>query len=122
MMRHPIILVVLDAHGHYAKAAPPHSYINALDFPSTRHLADYLLKLDADDELYNQYFWWKDHFYIRNSLLSGMFYRTFCSLCAVLHNPSHLKAHQVYGDVNAWWREMSGCRDISEVYNDVIKH
>lgn len=35
------------------------SYINALDFPSPKALADYLIEVAADDELYLRYFDWR---------------------------------------------------------------
>ena len=38
---------------------PPHSYINALDFKSVKHLADYLIQLDENEEEYLKYFEWK---------------------------------------------------------------
>ena len=40
----------------YAKVAPYHSYIHVDEFESPRHLAEYLHKLDKNDELYNSYF------------------------------------------------------------------
>ena len=43
----------------YAIAAPTKSYIHVDDFDSPKELADYLHKLDQDDQLYNEYFKWK---------------------------------------------------------------
>ena len=43
----------------YKRIAPPHSYIHVDDFADAKELADYLHKLDNDDNLYNQYFAWK---------------------------------------------------------------
>lgn len=114
-MRQPIILVVIDDHGNNARVAPSHSYINALDFPSIRHLADYLNVLDQNDDLYNEYFWWKEHFVVRNSLLSGMFYKTFCTLCAALHNPPTESVQKVYKDMVAWWIDSASCRSPYQV-------
>jgi len=37
-----------------------HSIIRVTDYPSARRLAEYIHKLDGDDELYEQYFQWKD--------------------------------------------------------------
>lgn len=121
----------MDVHGNHAKAAPPHSFINALDFTSVRHLADYLIKLDKNDNLYNQYFWWKDYYKINNGVLySGLHYRTFCSLCAALHNPNlhsnqhhHKKAFQqdsgsYYQNLKSWWRDGSNCKSV--VLNDTV--
>ena len=115
-----MVLVVMDAHGNHAKAAPPHSYINALDFPSIRHLADYLIELDRNDHLYNEYFWWKEHFTVRNSLLSGMFYKNFCSLCAALHNPPAQSVQKVYEDVIAWWVDDARCQKAPIISNRSI--
>lgn len=36
-----------------------HSIINTRDFPSPKALAEYLLKLNEDDEAYAKYFEWK---------------------------------------------------------------
>jgi len=113
-MRFPIVLVVLDAHSNHARAAPPHSYINALDFPSISALADYLIKLDKNDKLYNEYFWWKKHFTVKNSLLSGIFYNNFCSLCAALHNPSHQNViAKSYSDTVKWWVDDAKCKTVN---------
>ncbi|KAF2368339.1 Lipid droplet-associated hydrolase [Trinorchestia longiramus] len=50
------IVPVVYGLGAYEELAPSHSFINALDFASTRHLADYLKYLDSNDTAYNQYF------------------------------------------------------------------
>ena len=47
--------------------APPHSYINSLDFPSVSSLATYLAKVSSDDSLYASYFWWKEFYQVRTS-------------------------------------------------------
>ena len=65
-MHHNIIPIVFDFHGHHAKLALPHSYINAAQFPSVRHLIDYLHLLHKNNTLYNEYFWWKKHYVIRD--------------------------------------------------------
>ena len=43
----------------YQQKAPPKSYINVLDYESPKELAEFLLKLAADEEEYLSYFWWK---------------------------------------------------------------
>lgn len=43
----------------YAKYAPEGSYINVEDFDSPLELAKYLMFLDKDDVLYNEYFQWR---------------------------------------------------------------
>lgn len=55
MMHYPIIPIVLDVYNNYARAAPPHSYINVMDYSSMKDLADYLVLLSKNDTLYNEY-------------------------------------------------------------------
>ena len=43
----------------YARASPERSYIHVDDFAGPKELADFLHKLDQDDDLYNEYFQWK---------------------------------------------------------------
>ena len=47
----------------YARSAPFKSYIHVDDFESPKELAEYLHKLDEDDDLYNEYFKWKVKIY-----------------------------------------------------------
>ena len=107
----------MDAHGNHARVAPPHSFINVLDFPSIEALAHYLIKLDRNDTLYNEYFWWMDHYKLRNVMLyEGMHYKTYCSMCAALHNPSlhsnDRKSLPYYNDLKSWWRKTGDCKTL----------
>lgn len=43
----------------YQKQAPPDSFIHADDFDSMADLADYILKVSRDRELYDTYFKWR---------------------------------------------------------------
>lgn len=43
----------------YEEKSPKNSFIHVDDFESPKHLAEYLLKLDSNDDLYNEYFKWK---------------------------------------------------------------
>ena len=55
--RNDVLPVVMGARPEdYAAVAPPGSYIHVDDFPSPRHLAEYLHTLDAEDDKYNEYF------------------------------------------------------------------
>jgi len=115
MPQYPIIPIVMDIDNNYARAAPPHSYFNLMDFPSMKELADYLQLFSKNDTLYNEYFWWKPHFKIRNQLLDGVYYRTFCSLFAALHNPEkHANKQTLFYDNFLYWRkEKSRCRKLT---------
>ena len=61
-----MIPVVLNG-ADMSRVAPPHSYINVMDFNTTKELASYLNKLDQDDELFASYFWWRDYYTYRVS-------------------------------------------------------
>ena len=79
----------------YARVAPPHSFIHTDDFSSPKHLADYLMELDANDALYNEYFQWKG---------SGEFINTkfWCRVCAMLHE-AHSSGVRMWYDLKQWW-------------------
>ncbi|CAI6362726.1 unnamed protein product [Macrosiphum euphorbiae] len=84
----------------YERMAPRRSYLHVDDFDSPKRLAEYLRKLDADDDLYNDYFRWKG---------TGEFIDTkfFCRLCALLHDDEAPAKH--YRDLEHWWRPPGVC-------------
>lgn len=43
----------------YAAVAPHNSYVHVEEFANPEELANYLKRLDEDDNLYNSYFKWK---------------------------------------------------------------
>ena len=83
----------------YKRAAPPHSYIHVEDFDSPKELAEYLIKLDQNDDLYNEYFRWKG----TGSNINTFFW---CRVCAMLHAPR--ESHS-YRDLEKWWRGPEVC-------------
>lgn len=97
---HNVLPIVMGAHPtDYSKSAPYRSYIHVDEFESPRELAEYLHRLDNDDELYNSYFRWKG---------TGEFINTyfFCRLCAMLHDN---RPPKYYNDINQWWRGNGVC-------------
>lgn len=99
-LQHDVIPVVMGAAPEdYKRAAPPHSYIHVDDFDSPKDLADYLHKLDQNDDLFNEYFRWKG---------TGRNINTFfwCRICAMLHAPR--ESHS-YRDLERWWRGPEVC-------------
>lgn len=87
----------------YARSAPYRSYIHVDEFESPKELAEYLHRLDRDDELYNSYFRWKG---------TGEFINTYfwCRVCAMLHDE---RPPKFYKDVNEWWRGDGICTTTS---------
>jgi hypothetical protein len=105
MMHHPIIPIVFSLHEDHELIAPTHSFINAAKFENMNKLADYLIMLDNNDTLYNEYFWWKPHFQVRDSpkyTSKGM-----CHLCAALHNTT--MPMKFYPSMTDWWEKQSTC-------------
>ena len=98
-----IIPIVLDLNGNYAKIAPAKSYINALDYPTVKELADYLKLLDNNDTLYNEYFWWKKHYVLGGS-------NSACQLCSKLHDPSH--PISIQKNLTKWWHYDASCKGV----------
>ncbi|KAI9562652.1 hypothetical protein GHT06_010106 [Daphnia sinensis] len=94
----PIVLGGAD----YQRFAPPHSYINALDFSTPKELADYLLLLDNSQELYAQYFQWRNDYDVHVPALDG-----WCDLCRMAHDET-LPA-KVYPDIRKWWIDNGEC-------------
>jgi glycoprotein 3-alpha-L-fucosyltransferase len=99
--RNDIIPVVMGARPEdYKRTAPPHSFIHVDDFESPKHLADYLHKLDKNDDLYNEYFLWKG---------TGTFINTlfWCRLCSMVNIGAQYPMW--YNDINKWWRGPEVC-------------
>lgn len=102
-----VVPIVMDLNGNYARLAPPGSFINALDFPTVQTLADYLLLLDRNDTLYNQYFEWKDRYEVRNK--PEQIRQWLCRFCSLLYEDTN----KVYHDLNEWWVKGSRCQDVT---------
>lgn len=91
-----------------AMGAPPHSAINVLDFKSPKHLVSHLEKLHRHDELYAEYFWWKDFYVVRNRMEDRA--QAYCDLCQKLNDPS--TPSKVYKDMYQWWVRGSKCKKL----------
>ena len=98
------VVPIVFGGANYSAIAPPFSYIDARDFKSAQQLADYLKLLDENDELYNQYFWWKPHYRIRNHIQDLKL--SMCGLCSRLHFD---RAVKIYEDMEKWWVRDSHC-------------
>ena len=83
----------------YSELFPPHSLINALNFESPRHLAEYLHYLDSHDDEYLSYFWWHDYYVAKPYPTKAVF----CKLCEMLNDPD--QPTQAYQNMHSWFRE-----------------
>ena len=102
------VIPVTFSGGKFSEIAPPHSSINVLDYPNTKSLVKYLETLDNNDELFAEYFWWKDFYEIRNSVEDGA--QPYCDLCARLNSPN--EPNKVYEDMYKWWVTDSHCKKV----------
>lgn len=101
---HSVVPIVLGS-GNYSVLAPPHSYINVMDFASPADLATYLLHLDQHDEEYLSYFWWRDIYDARWGFRFEN--KAFCRLCAMLNNPE--EPVKSYKSLQDWWVKDGHC-------------
>ena len=107
------ILPIVLGGAHYKAYLPAHSYIDVRDFASPKALAEYLHKLDNNDDLYNEYFVWRRHYTCHsgvpgNSLL--------CDICRFMND--NLNKVNIIPDVNIFWSKDT-CLS-SETYYDGI--
>jgi hypothetical protein len=105
IMNHNMIPIVYGG-ANYSQFAPHHSYINALDFTPEK-LAQYLLLLDANDNFYNEYFWWKDHYRVESGV-EQMARHGFCDLCKKLHHEEGVT--KFYPELVSEWHVSSQCK------------
>ncbi len=96
--RNDVVPIVMGGRPEdYLKMAPKHSYIHVDDFAHAKDLADYLMKLDKNETLYNEYHRWRD---------TGTFINTkfWCRLCAMLHGIKD-RPPTWLDNIETWWRK-----------------
>ncbi len=110
VLSHDMIPIVFGGTD-YSSMAPPHSFINALDFDTVKELADYVKMLHENDAKFAEYFWWRDFYEVRTEQADGA--QAFCDLCQALNNPH--EPPKVYENLSAWWEEDSDCKKLDTV-------
>lgn len=100
------VVPIVFGGANYSSIAPEHSYINALDY-TPKQLAELLVKIDANDGLYAEYFWWKPFYTVKNLYQTNKI--ALCQLCAALHNQP-VTHHTHYG-LQDWYKDGSHCID-----------
>ena len=105
IMKHDMVPVVYEG-ANYSKIAPPHSYINALEY-TPQKLAQYLQILHENDTLYNEYFWWKSHYNVEVGW-EQMAGHGFCDLCKKLHQDQ--LTNKYYPELVSEWHPNTQCR------------
>ena len=111
------IIPVVYGGADYSRIAPPYSYIDARQF-EPKELADYLIQLDANETLYNEYFLWKDYYQVEAGQ-ELMVRRGFCHLCQKLHQDDEDKVyHNLLSD---WVTEKQCVRVPRNRYNKTVE-
>ncbi|XP_062854799.1 4-galactosyl-N-acetylglucosaminide 3-alpha-L-fucosyltransferase 9-like [Trichomycterus rosablanca] len=87
---------------NYENYIPGSAFIHVNDFPSAKELAEYLLQLDSDDDLYLSYFEWRKHFYAEPHLImrNQEFIKPICTACEYIH--LH-KEYKMTKDIYKWY-------------------
>lgn len=102
--RNILPIVMGPPRKEYEKYAPLQSFIHVDDFESEAELAQYLLMLNRNDELYNEYFQYKG-----TGEIEWKPKQFFCELCSRLHDKRIMSTPTWYEDVNEWWRKNGIC-------------
>ncbi len=100
------MIPIVFGGANYTKLAPPHSFIDVLDFETVKDLADYLKVLHSDDAKYAEYFWWRDYYEVRRGRPHGA--QSFCDLCKLLNDPK--APAKIYSNLASYWGSCKSMR------------
>ncbi|XP_051519576.1 4-galactosyl-N-acetylglucosaminide 3-alpha-L-fucosyltransferase 9-like [Myxocyprinus asiaticus] len=82
---------------NYEQFIPSKAFIHVVDFPSPKELADHLNFMDQNENMYRQYFTWREHFVSRASAF-GLEHA--CRACEHIRKN---KNYRVVKDLNSWY-------------------
>ena len=112
-IQEPIVPIVLGG-ADYKKYLPKHSYIDIKDFASPKELAAYLHKLDKHDDLYNEYFAWKQNYTCYNGIPGNSL---LCSVCRFMNE--NLNNFNTIPNIRMFWNE-GVCKTAKEYYGNML--
>ena len=116
------LVPVVMGGADYKALAIPGSYINVMDFPSVKKLAEYLLFLDKNDDEYNRYFEWKKYYKVggclRPKVNMSNNYPWMCEVCAAANN--HSLAKKTYRKIQDFYNPDKRCAIQYSRLNEVI--
>ena len=103
---------------HKTMVAPPKSFINILDFPNMKSLADYLKYLDKNDTAYNEYHAWRKDYKTRSP--------TQCQICQMITDTNIKskvnKENPATVDIEKFWNKGNKCIDYGhEIFQKYLK-
>ena len=100
------IIPIVYGAANYSSIAPEHSYIDATKM-GAKKLAELLKTIDADDNLYNEFFAWKPKYKVikdRRTIARN----SFCRLCQLLHEDP-VSNWRNYDNFQGWWNRENHC-------------
>ena len=114
-LQNNIVPVVLGG-GNYSNRnlAVPGSFINVMDFKTVKDLADYLVMLDKNDTAYNEYFSWKDLYYV------DVPPSWTCQICAMLNNNSLPIKSYDYEHFERFWGRKNNCGFLDDKLDKIV--
>ena len=77
------ILPLVYGGANYTRSTPPNSVVNIFDYPSPKALADYIQKLEKNDDAYMWHMEWKKDWE------PGSWGQGFCDLCKIINTPKY---------------------------------
>ena len=93
--------IIMSRAENLQNLLPPKSYIDVNDFSSAKKLAEYLLRLDRNDDLYNEYFAWRSSY---RCILNWIP----CSFCEAFHGV-HGRQNTLFTDTRAIFGNEENC-------------
>ena len=107
IFKHDVIPISYSG-GNFTAISPPHSSISVLDYLNHKKLVRHLERLNNEDNLFAEYFWWRDFYVVRNRMEDRA--QAYCDLCAKLNNPD--EPAKTYEDMYQWWVSDSRCKKL----------
>ena len=98
----PVIISWVNTSYTSHMIVPPGSFINAVDFPTVKALADYMVKVGSSPDLYNEFFRWRAMY----DLKLDSYGRVLCELCRKIHSDKY--SVKSYSNI-AWWFSRQRC-------------
>ncbi|XP_076342411.1 alpha-(1,3)-fucosyltransferase 7-like [Tachypleus tridentatus] len=105
-----VVPVVMGAlRDDYEELCPPHSIIHVDDFESPSLLAEYLIRVNGSDDIYNTFFRWKEKYKVVNEHgYFGSYSAHICRICEALNSPRN-NENKVYDRLENFWSAKLDC-------------
>ncbi|XP_061099191.1 4-galactosyl-N-acetylglucosaminide 3-alpha-L-fucosyltransferase 9-like [Conger conger] len=93
-------IVLGPSRQNYEKFVPGDAFIHVEDFFSPKELAEHILFLDKNEDMYQRYFYWRRHL---EAKLTSLFIRGACLTCNYIR--THYMEHKAANNLDTWYWE-----------------